>query len=90
MLPPRIGLGYDVVVASIPTPILSTTREFLFVVGGVQTDFPAKQSPKPIDEMVAPNMLEAKNIIVMTMLLIYQVILLLRVQQTLSLYIFIN
>jgi hypothetical protein len=34
------GLGYDVDVSSLPTPSLATTREVLFVVGGVQTDFP--------------------------------------------------
>jgi hypothetical protein len=36
-------LGYDVIVSSLSTPGLATTKEFLFVVGGVQTGFPEEQ-----------------------------------------------
>jgi hypothetical protein len=41
MMTPRTGLGYDVVVSSLPTPTLAANKEVLFVAGGVQTDFPA-------------------------------------------------
>jgi hypothetical protein len=34
---PRTSIGYDVVVSSLPTPSLSTTREVLFFASGVQT-----------------------------------------------------
>jgi len=34
---PRTSLGYDIVVASLPTPEPATTREILFVLRGVQT-----------------------------------------------------
>jgi hypothetical protein len=37
------GLGYDVIVASLPTPGLATTREILFVAGGVHTSFLEEQ-----------------------------------------------
>jgi hypothetical protein len=33
------GLRYDATIASLPTPSLATTREFLFVVSGFQTSF---------------------------------------------------
>jgi hypothetical protein len=60
MKSPRIGLGYDNVVSSLPTPGLSATKEVLFVAGGVQTNFPEEKSivdcAKLIDEMVVPNM----------------------------------
>jgi hypothetical protein len=36
----------------------------LFVVGGVQTNFPAEQYIELIDEMVVPNMPKDENIIV--------------------------
>jgi hypothetical protein len=49
MKSPRIGLGYDVFVASLPTPGLATTREVLFVAGGVQTGF---LEEKPIVDCV--------------------------------------
>jgi hypothetical protein len=39
----NIGLGYDVVVASLPTPKLVTKKEVLFVVGGFQTGFLEEQ-----------------------------------------------
>jgi hypothetical protein len=39
MKSPRTSLGYDVVVASLPTSSLVATREVLFVAGGVQTSF---------------------------------------------------
>ena len=37
------GLGYDVVVSSLPTPSLATTKEVIFVSGGVQTGFLEEQ-----------------------------------------------
>jgi hypothetical protein len=40
----KTGLGYDVVVASLPTPGLATTREVLFVAGGVQIGFPERET----------------------------------------------
>jgi hypothetical protein len=65
MLPPRTGLGYDVVVSSFPTPSLATNREVLFIAGGVQTDFPVEQSTiEPVDEMVVPDIPDSKNIVV--------------------------
>jgi hypothetical protein len=35
----KTGLGYDVVVSSLYTPGRATTREVLFVAGGVKTSF---------------------------------------------------
>jgi hypothetical protein len=61
MKSPRIGLGYDVVVSSLPTPSLAATKEVLFVAGGVQTDFPKEKSTVNCVEplmMVVPNMPE--------------------------------
>jgi hypothetical protein len=61
---PRIGLVYDVVVASLPILSLATNKEVLFVTGGVQNNFIVEKSTKYIDEMVVPNMPEAVEIIV--------------------------
>jgi predicted RNase H-like nuclease (RuvC/YqgF family) len=56
----KTGLGYDVVVSSLPTPGLATTREVLFVAGGVQTSFPEEKPTvdcaKQIDELHVPHM----------------------------------
>jgi hypothetical protein len=56
----KTGLGYDVVVASLPTPSLATTKEVLFVVGGVQTSFleeqPIVDCSKHIDDFLIPHM----------------------------------
>jgi hypothetical protein len=56
----KTGLGYDVVVASLPTPSLATTKEVLFVAGGVQTGFleeqPTIDCVEQIDELHAPHM----------------------------------
>jgi hypothetical protein len=56
----EIGLGYDAIVASLSTPKLSTTREVLFVVGGVQSSFPEEEptidSSKQISEFHIPHM----------------------------------
>ena len=38
MKEPRIGLGYDVVVASLSSLGLAKSRKFLFVAGGIQTE----------------------------------------------------
>jgi hypothetical protein len=62
MLTPRKGLGYDNVVASFPTLGLATTREVLFVLGGVQIDFPVDQSTEPMDAMVILDMPEYQTI----------------------------
>jgi hypothetical protein len=35
----KTGIIYDVVVSSLPTPSLATTKEVLFVAGGVWTRF---------------------------------------------------
>jgi hypothetical protein len=63
---PRIGLGYDVFVASLPTPTLVATKEFLFHAGGDQTDFPKEKfiinCVEPLDKIVVPNMPEYENI----------------------------
>jgi predicted RNase H-like nuclease (RuvC/YqgF family) len=56
----KTGLGYDVVVASLPTPSLATTKEVLFVAGGVQTGFleeqPTIDCVEQIDEFHIPHM----------------------------------
>jgi hypothetical protein len=38
------GFGYDVIVASLPTPSLSTTKKVVIVAGGVQIGLPEEQS----------------------------------------------
>jgi len=63
MMTPRTCFEYDVVSTLFPTPGLITTREVLFITGGVQTDFIAEQSTELTSEMVFPNMLKVKNII---------------------------
>jgi hypothetical protein len=40
----KIGLGYDVVVSSLPTPSLATTKEVIFIAGGVQAGFIREQT----------------------------------------------
>jgi hypothetical protein len=61
MKSPQIGLGYDVVVSSLPSPSLVATREVLFVVGGVQTDLleekPIIDCDEQIDEIHVPHMI---------------------------------
>jgi hypothetical protein len=58
----KTGLGYDVVVASLPTLGLATTREVLFVASGVQTGLPEEKPTvdcaKQIDELFVPHMAE--------------------------------
>ena len=55
----KTSLRCDVVVASLPTPSLATTREVLFVVRGVQIGFPKEQPTvdcsKHIDEFLVPH-----------------------------------
>jgi hypothetical protein len=51
----RTCLGYDDVVASFPTPTLSTTREVLFVAGGLQTDLSEEQSTVNCVESILPE-----------------------------------
>jgi len=67
MKSPRTGLGNDNVLATLPTPGLSATKEVLVVAGGVQTNFIKEKSivdcAKPIDEMSIPNMPESENIV---------------------------
>jgi len=56
----KTSLGYDVVVDSISTLDLPTTREVLFVVGGVQNSFleeqPIVECSKHIDDFLIPHM----------------------------------
>jgi hypothetical protein len=56
----KTGFGYDVVIASLPTPDLATTREVLFFVRGVQTSFieeqPTIDCVEHIDELHVPHM----------------------------------
>jgi hypothetical protein len=53
----RIGLGYGVVVSSLPTPRLAAPREVLFVAGGVHNLFPKEQpTAEQIDELVVSIM----------------------------------
>jgi len=51
----RTCLGYDDVAASIPTPTLSTTREVLFVAGGLQTDLSEEKSTVNCVELILPK-----------------------------------
>jgi hypothetical protein len=62
MFTPRIVLGYDSIVSSLTTPKLATNMEVLFISSGVHMDFPTKQSPKLIDEVVVPEIPNSKNI----------------------------
>jgi hypothetical protein len=60
MKSPRMGLGYDIFVASLPTHGLATTMEVLFCAGGIQTGF-LKEQPivygvEHIDELPIPHM----------------------------------
>jgi hypothetical protein len=56
----KTGLGYDAFVSSLPTPIISTTRGILFVVGGVQTGLleeqPIVDCGEQIDEFSVSHM----------------------------------
>jgi hypothetical protein len=65
MKSPRTSLGYNAIVASLPTPGLATMRKVLFFVGGVQTSFP-KEKPtidcaKQIDEIPVPHLEEFEH-----------------------------
>jgi hypothetical protein len=61
----KIGLGYDVVVASLSTPSIATTREVAFVASGVQIVFteekPTIDCSKQIDEFHIPHMSEFEH-----------------------------
>jgi hypothetical protein len=63
----KTGLGYDVVVASLHTPGLATTREILFVAGGVQTSFPEEKPivdcVENIDELPIPHMPKFEHVV---------------------------
>jgi hypothetical protein len=52
----RTCLGYDDFVSSLPTPTLPTTREVLFVAGGVQTDLSEDQSIVNCVEPIVPEL----------------------------------
>jgi hypothetical protein len=64
---PRKGIGYDIVVSSIPTPRLSTTKEVFFVAGGFQTGFPEEKPivdcVEHIDELHVTHMPEFEHVI---------------------------
>jgi hypothetical protein len=56
----KTGLGYNVFFSSLSTPVLSITKEVLFVAGGIQTGFieeqPIVDCIKYIDELHVPHM----------------------------------
>jgi hypothetical protein len=91
MLPPRTGLGYDVVVSSLPTPSLAANRE---VFCSLQVEFRLIfQQSNLLNRLMRWLFLtcqNSKNIIVDDIVVDIWVVLLLRVHQTLSLYLLIN
>jgi hypothetical protein len=47
---PRRGIGYNAFIFSLPTPSLTITMEFVFVLGGVQIGFPKEKPIVDCDE----------------------------------------
>lgn len=63
----RTRLGYDVVVPSLPTLDLPTTRKVLFVANAVQIGLleekPIVDCVEQSAKMIVPNMLEFENVV---------------------------
>ena len=63
----KTGIGYDVVVSSLPMPSLATTKEVLFVAGGVHIGFleeqPTIDCVEQIDELHAPHTLAIEHVV---------------------------